>query len=106
MRRSGYDPGMDEAPQHQAAGQRPATPATAEQIRLSLKVLRIAILSSIVVIALMTWIFVAYMDAPEVPLVPLAGLVIVVDIVMLIAFTRQRKRALAELEQGHAGLSG
>ena len=46
------------------------------------------------------------LDAPEMPLVPLAALVIVVDIVMLIAFTRQRKAALAELEQGTAGLSG
>jgi hypothetical protein len=97
---------MEETPQPEAAGTRPTAPATAEQIRLSLKVLRIGILSSIVAIAVMTWIFVAYLDAPEVPLVPIAALVVVVDIVMLIAFTRQRKAALAELEQGHAGLSG
>jgi hypothetical protein len=32
--------------------------------------------------------------------------VIVVDIIMLISFTRQRKAQLAELEQGHAGLQG
>jgi hypothetical protein len=97
---------MDDAPQHQVAGERPATPGTADQIRLSLKVLRIGFLSSIVLIAIMTFVFVAYLDAPEIPLVPIAAIVIVVDIVMLVAFTRQRKAALAEIEQGHAGLQG
>ena len=45
-------------------------------------------------------------DAPAVPLVPLAGLVILVDLGMLIAFTRQRKRAIAAAQDGHAGLPG
>ena len=103
---SGYDPPVDESPQSPAAAPRPSTPQTAEQLRLSLKVLRIGFMTSIVAIALMTWIFIAYMDAPEVPLIPVAALVIVVDVVMLVAFTRQRKQAIAELEEGRAGLPG
>lgn len=77
-----------------------------EQLRRSLQLIRFAIIVSIIAIAVMTWAFVTYLDAPAVPLVPLAGLVILVDLGMLIAFTRQRKRAIAAAQDGHAGLPG
>ena len=76
-----------------AAG-RPASPTTPEQLERSIQVIRYAIAFSIVAIVVMTAVFVAALDAPAVPLVPLAAFVVIVDLFMLRTFTNQRRRAI------------
>ncbi len=85
---------MEETPDQTARPSRPTQPTTPEELRRSLTIVRYGIGFSVVAIALMTWIFIAFFDAPAMPLVPLAILVIAVDFVMLGIFTRQRQRAI------------
>jgi hypothetical protein len=85
----------DETP----AGARPATPTTPEQLQRSIQVIRWAIAFSIVAIVVMCAIFVGFLDAPAVPLVPLAAFVVIVDLFMLRTFTNQRRRAIEQLRE-------
>lgn len=90
---------MDETPDQDAKPTRPAQPTTPEELRRSLTIVRYGITFSVVAIALMTWIFIAFLDAPVVPLLPLAILVIAIDFVMLGIFTRQRQRAIDAIRE-------
>ena len=80
-------------------GARPSQPTTAAELERSIRLIRIAIAVGVVLIAAMTVVFVAFLGAPAVPLVPLAAAVVIVDLVMLYSFTRQRRRALAALRE-------
>ena len=90
----------DETP----TGGRPAAPTTPEQLQRSIQVIRIAIAFSVVAIIVMTAVFVAFFDAPAVPLVPLAALVVLADFVMLHQFTKQRRRALDQIAARDGGI--
>ena len=94
-----------ETPEQQPPPARAAQPTTPEELRRSLKVIRVAITFSVVTIALMTWIFVDFLGAPAVPLVPLAIAVLAIDLVILAIFTRQRRQAI-EAMQRRAGEDG
>ena len=63
-----------------------------------------AIAFSIVAIVVMTALFVAFLDAPVVPLVPLAAFVVIVDLFMLRTFTRQRRRAIEQIAARDGGI--
>ena len=101
---------MDETTDRAAGGAgkpaRPAAPTTAEELKRSLTVIRFAIAVSIVTIGVMTWLFIAFLDAPAVPLLPLAILVVVVDLVMLGIVTRRRRQAIERISREHSGLPG
>jgi hypothetical protein len=76
---------------------RPRQPTSEAELQRSIRVIRIAILSSVVTIIGLTLAFTVALDAPAFPLVAIAGFVVVFDLVFLAAFTRQRKQAIATL---------
>jgi hypothetical protein len=97
---------VDETPDQAATPARPSQPTTPEEIKRSLTIIRWAIAFSVVTIGLLTWIFIAFLDAPTVPLLPLAIGVIAIDFVMLAIFTRQRRQAIEKVSRERSGLPG
>jgi len=81
---------------------RPRQPTSEAELLRSIRVIRVAILGSVVAIVGLTLAFTVALGAPAFPLVAIAGFVVVFDLVFLVVFTRQRKQAIADL-QARAG---
>ena len=81
---------------------RATSPTTEAELERSIRVLWIAVAGGIATIIAMMVIFVAALDAPAVPLIPIAALVIVIDIAFVVAVTRQRRRTLAQMRRQRA----
>lgn len=97
---------MDETPDQAPKPARPSQPTTPEELKRSLTIIRSAIAFSVVTIAVLTWVFIAFLDAPTVPLLPLAIGVVAIDFVMLGIFTRQRRQAIEAISRRESGLPG
>jgi hypothetical protein len=67
-------------------------------------VIRIAVAAGIGTVIALTVLFIVALDAPAVPLLPIALLVVLTDLGFLVIFTRQRTRALRELDRREVGL--
>lgn len=83
---------------------RPAGPTTPEQLERSIQVIRLAIAAGIVLIVAMTIVFLTALGAPTLPLLPIAAFVVVIDIVMLVSFTRRRRRAIERIREREGGV--
>ena len=78
---------------------RPRQPTSEAELLRSIRVIRVAILGSVVAIVGLTLAFTAALGAPAFPLVAIAAFVVVFDLVFLVVFTRQRKQAVADLQR-------
>lgn len=83
---------------------RPAAPTTRAELERSIRVIRIAVAAGIGTVIALTVAFIAALDAPAVPLLPIALLVVLTDLGFLVIFTRQRSRALRALDRQEVGL--
>ena len=83
---------------------RPRQPTSEAELLRSIRVIRIAILGSVVAIVGLTVVFTAALGAPAFPLVAIAGFVVVFDLVFLVVFTRQRRQAIAALRAREGGV--
>ncbi len=88
----------------QSSSARPAAPTTRAELERSIRVIRIAVAAGVTTVVGFTIAFVAGLDAPAVPLVPIAVLVVLTDLGFLVIFTRHRRRALRDLDRAAVGL--
>ena len=82
---------------------RPPEP-TATQLTYGLRLIRIAIAGSILFIVAFTAAFLLLTDIPVIPLLPVAVMVILLDIGFVIFFSRSRKEQIRRAELRDAGV--
>jgi len=83
---------------------RPSAPSTVAELERSARLVAAAVTGAVLLIVALTVALVVGLDLEPIPVIPIAALVIAVDVWFLITFRRQRREALEQLRRDQAGI--